>query len=81
MKIIKIDAVWCMSCLIMKSRLNDVIKDLDIDILSLDYDTDDIDKYNVGDVLPVYIKYKNDKEVERLIGEHSKNELERFLEL
>lgn len=81
MKIIKIDAVWCMSCLIMKSRLNDVIKNSDIDILSLDYDTDDIDKYNVGDVLPVYIKYKNDKEVERLIGEHSKNELERFLEL
>ncbi len=81
MKIIKIDAVWCMSCLIMKSRLNDVIKNSDIDILSLDYDTDDIDKYNVGDVLPIYIKYKNDKEVERLIGEHSKNELERFLEL
>ena len=81
MKIIKIDAVWCMSCLIMKSRLNDVIKNSDIDILSLDYDTDDIDKYNGGDVLPIYIKYKNDKEVERLIGEHSKNELERFLEL
>ena len=65
----------------MKSRLNSIIKDKDIDIVSLDYDTDDIEKYNVGDILPVYIKLVNGKEQERLIGEHSKAEIERFLEL
>lgn len=81
MKFIKIDAIWCSSCLIMKSRLNSVIKDKNIDIVSLDYDTDDIEKYNVGDILPVYIKLVNGKEQERLIGEHSKAEIERFLEL
>lgn len=81
MKFIKIDAIWCSSCLIMKSRLNSIIKDKDIDIVSLDYDTDDIEKYNVGDILPVYIKLVNGKEQERLIGEHSKAEIERFLEL
>ena len=81
MKIIKIDAIWCMSCLIMKSRLNEVIQDKNINIISLDYDTDDIKKYNVGDILPVYIKYINGKETSRMIGEHSKKEIERFLEL
>ncbi len=81
MKFIKIDAIWCSSCLIMKSRLNSIIKDKNIDIVSLDYDTDDIEKYNVGDILPVYIKLVNGKEQERLIGEHSKAEIERFLEL
>lgn len=81
MKFIKIDAIWCSSCLIMKSRLNSIIKDKDIDIVSLDYDTDDIEKYNVGDILPVYIKLVDGKEQERLIGEHSKAEIERFLEL
>lgn len=81
MKFIKIDAIWCSSCLIMKSRLNSIIKDKDIDIVSLDYDTDDIEKYSVGDILPVYIKLVNGKEQERLIGEHSKVEIERFLEL
>lgn len=81
MKFIKIDAIWCSSCLIMKSRLNSIIKDKNIDIVSLDYDTDDIGKYNVGDILPVYIKLVNGKEQERLIGEHSKAEIERFLEL
>ena len=81
MKFIKIDAIWCSSCLIMKSRLNSIIKDKDINIVSLDYDTDDIEKYNVGDILPVYIKLVNGKEQERLIGEHSKAEIERFLEL
>ena len=79
MKIIKISAIWCSSCIIMKSRFNDVIKDKNIDVISLDYDMDNIDEYNVGDILPVYIKLENEKEKSRLIGEHSKEEIERFL--
>lgn len=81
MKIVKISAIWCSSCIIMKSRFNDVIKDKDIEVISLDYDMDDIDEYNVGDILPVYIKLENEKEKSRLIGEHSKEEIERFLDL
>ena len=79
MKIISISAIWCSSCIIMKSRFNEILSNKDIDVLNLDYDMDDIDKYEVGDILPVYIKYKDDKEIERLIGEHSKKEIERFL--
>ena len=79
MKIVKISAVWCSSCIIMKSRFNEVIKDKDIEVISLDYDIDDIEEYNIGEILPVFIKIKNDKEVSRLVGEHSKKEIESFV--
>lgn len=79
MKIIKISAIWCSSCIIMKSRFNEVIKDKDIEVINLDYDLDDIDEYNVGEILPVFIKIENDKEVNRLIGEHTKKEIESFV--
>ena len=79
MKIIRVSAVWCSSCIIMKSRFNDVVKDKDIEIVNLDYDIDDIEEYNVGEILPVFIKIKDGKEVKRLIGEHSKKEIESFI--
>lgn len=76
MKIIRISAIWCSSCIIMKSRFNDCIKDKDIDVESLDYDTDDIEKYNVGDTLPVIIIFKDNKEVDRIIGEKRFKEID-----
>lgn len=76
MKVIRISAIWCSSCLIMKSRFNEVTSELNIDIIDYDYDidTDIVDKYNVTDILPVYIK--GDK---RLVGEHTKEEIRKFL--
>ena len=79
MKLIKISAMWCSSCIIMKSRFNEIIKDKDIEMISLDYDTDNIEEYNVGEILPVFIKIENGKEVARLVGEHSKKEIESFV--
>lgn len=79
MKIIRISAIWCSSCIIMKSRLNEIIKDKNIEVIDLDYDMDDIEDYNVGDILPVIIKMKDNKEICRLVGEHSKKELESFV--
>lgn len=79
MKIIRITAIWCSSCIIMKSRFNDIIKDKDIEVIDLDYDMDDIDKYNIGDMLPVFIKIKDNKELDRLVGEHSKEEIKKFV--
>ena len=60
----------------MKSRFNEVASELNIDIIDYDYDidTDMVDKYNVTDILPVYIK--GDK---RLVGEHTKEEIRKFL--
>ena len=76
MKIIRINAVWCSSCILMKSRFNEIAKDMNIDIIDLDYDLDyeEVEKYNISDVLPVYIK-----EDKRLQGEHTKEEIRKFL--
>ena len=76
MEVIRISAVWCSSCLVMKSRVNEVANELNIKITDYDYDidTDMVDKYNVSDVLPVIIK--GDK---RLVGEHTKEEIRKFL--
>ena len=76
MEVIRISALWCSSCLVMKSRFNEVAKEYNIDIIDLDYDLDydEIEKYNVSEVLPVYIK--GDK---RLEGERTKEEIRKFL--
>ena len=43
--LVRISAMWCSSCIIMKSRLNDVLKNYDIELI--DYDNDlDTDKIN-----------------------------------
>ena len=80
--IIRISAMWCSSCIIMKSRFNDVIKNYNIDVIDYDYDfdSDKIKEYNINDVLPVYIKIKDGKETDRLIGEHKREELIKFIE-
>lgn len=78
MKVIRISAIWCSSCIIMKQRFNELSKDYNIEIVDLDYDLDyeKFEKYNIGDILPVHII--GDK---RLIGEHSKEEIKEFLEV
>lgn len=80
--IIRISAMWCSSCIIMKSKFNEVIKDYNIEVIDYDYDLDNeiIEKYNVGNILPVYIKMDGNEETGRLIGEHSKKELKEFIE-
>lgn len=82
MKIIRISAIWCSSCIIMKSRFNDVIKNYSIEVIDYDYDLDEeeINKFSVGNVLPVYIKINDEKEISRLVGEHSKEEIINFIE-
>ena len=77
MKVIKINAIWCSACLVMNNNWNKVLKNKDIKTVSYDYDVDEeiIRKYNVGDVLPVFIFYKDDKEVYRFSGEKSYKEL------
>lgn len=79
MKLIRIGASWCSSCLIMKSRVADILNDYpDIEIENYDYDFDEdkVLEYQVGDILPVYIKEDGTK----LIGEHTKEEFIKFIE-
>ena len=82
MKVVKINAVWCSGCLIMNKTWKKVLESKNIETVNLDYDIDEdeVEKYNVGDRLPVLIFYKDDKEVKRLCGEHSIEEFRNIME-
>ncbi len=78
MKVIKIGAIWCGSCIAMKNKWKEIEKDYDLDVVNLDYDIDEeeVEKYNIGTVLPVAILL-DDKgsELERIIGEKNKQDI------
>ena len=83
MKIIKITASWCPSCLIMNSVIDDIISKHNFEMISYDFDLDDdkITKYNVGTILPVLIKVDDDDiEISRIVGEHKEKEIIEFIE-
>ena len=83
MKIIKITAMWCPSCLIMNDLITQLINESKFELLSYDFDMDQdiVKEYNVGTILPVLIKLDDDgNEVKRLTGEHTKAEIINFIE-
>lgn len=78
MKVIKINAMWCPGCLISKSVWKEIEEMYpDNEYISLDYDLDEeeVEPYNVGEILPVVILMDNGKEVKRIIGEKNKREI------
>ena len=78
MKVIKISAMWCSSCVIMNTVFNKLKKAYpNIEFLEYDYDMDEgvVKTYNPGEILPVIIFEEKD-EVERIKGEHSFKEIE-----
>ena len=84
MKIIKIGAIWCPGCLVMKKVWKNILNNYnDLDITELDYDMDsvEVNKYEPGKVLPVVIFLDdNNQELERLIGEQSEDVLRKKIE-
>ena len=80
MKIVRISSMWCPSCLVTKRYFDDLKeKYKDIEYIEYDYDIDDISKYDVKDILPVVIVFKDDMEIMRLIGENNLKEIEKEL--
>ena len=80
MKIIKIGATWCPTCLIMKPRWAKIEKEnpwLKTEYYDFDESKDIIKKYNLEEgKIPVFIFLdKNGKEIERITGEYSEKEL------
>lgn len=82
MKVIKITALWCSGCLVMNKTWNEVLKKRNVETISLDYDMDEEEvlKYNPGKILPVFIFFKDDKEVTRVVGEKSADEMIRIID-
>ena len=79
MEIIVITAIWCPSCLILNKHLEKLKANYDIKKYDYDFDEDIVKKYNVGKVLPVIIAEVDGKEVGRLTGEKSYEEILEFL--
>jgi len=82
MKIIRINAMWCGGCLAMHKIWNKISNEYsDIEIINYDYDIDEdiVKDYNVGTLLPVAIFFKNDKEVARLNGEKTFEEIKEII--
>lgn len=82
MEIIKIGAMWCPGCIVMKKIIKQIEEEykLEIKSLDLDFDEEEVKEYNVGDTLPVIIVNKDGKEIKRIIGEKSYQELKSLLE-
>ena len=80
MRVVKINALWCSACLVMNKVWKKIEDKYNFEVLHLDYDMDEeeVEKYNVGEVLPVFIFFDGDKEILRVTGEKSEKE---FLEL
>ena len=81
MKIIKLGAVWCPGCLASRPIYKEEEKELNINIIEYDIDMDEeAEEYEVGNKLPVLIIIDdNNKEIKRLIGEKTKEEIIEFI--
>lgn len=81
MKIVKINSLGCPSCIIMNKVINKIKEEYDVEIEEYDYDFDEeeIVKFNVGKILPVFIFFKDGEEIARLNGEHKKEEFDEIL--
>lgn len=81
MKVIKIGAVWCSECIVMRPRWAEIEKEqswLKTEYLDFDKDKEKLQKYNADkeEKLPVFIFLdKKGKEFLRMRGEPSKKKL------
>lgn len=84
MKILKFSAIWCSGCIIMKKIMKEIEEEYkNIEIESYDYDMDEdmVEKYNIGEIIPVLVFLdKENNEIGRLIGEKRKFEIVKEIE-
>jgi thiol-disulfide isomerase/thioredoxin len=81
-KAVRIGAMWCPSCLIMRGVYDKLLKDLEIPIEDIDIDLSPIaaQAYQPGTILPVLIILDDGRERLRIVGEKSKKEILKRLE-
>lgn len=83
MRIVRINAIWCNGCLVMKKiwkEVESIYPNIEVTNLDYDFDSEEVKKYDVGDILPVTIFYDNDKEIKRLIGEKTTSDIINVIE-
>ena len=83
MKIVMINSMWCPACIIMHKVWNHVKEEYkNIEYLEYDYDMDEdiVKSYNPGEILPITIFILDNKEVARLNGEKSFDDIKKIIE-
>lgn len=82
MKIVKIGAMWCPACIAMNKYYNEIRNEYNniiFEDLDIDSDEDEASKYGDTDILPVLIFLENGKEVRRIKGEKTKEQIKSFI--
>ena len=74
-KLVRISAIWCSSCILTKKDWDEIKNDYIYEEYDYDRDEEKIIKYNVGNILPLIIVYKDNVEVARISGEKTKQEI------
>ena len=83
MKLIRISAVWCTSCIITYKawqELKGEYKDFSFEEYDYDEDTEIVQKYDIGKKIPAIIILDGENELGRIIGEKSKKEMIEIIE-
>lgn len=82
MKLIRISAIWCTSCLVTNKDWNKIKKEYpEIEYEEYDYDMDEdiVKQYDITKVIPVTLFIKEGIEVARITGEFKKKDIEEKL--
>ena len=75
MKLVRISSTWCTSCILTKKDWDEIKENYEYEELDYDMDEEKVKKYNVGNILPVIIVLKDNKEVSRIVGEKKKQQI------
>ena len=82
MELIIISAVWCSSCIITYknwNKLKESYPNYEYNEYDYDMDLDIVEKYNIGNIIPVVIAIKDGDEIGRITGEKSFQELDTWV--
>lgn len=82
MEFIRISAVWCSSCIITYKEWNKLktnYPNYEYTEYDYDMDIDVVENYNIGKIIPVVIAVRDGKEIGRIVGEKSYQELDTWL--
>ena len=84
MKVLKFGAEWCSGCIVMKPRWKEIegeLPQLKTEYYDYDKDKEMVEKHSINQNLPTFVFLdKDDKEITRLSGEPSKEELLKLIE-
>lgn len=75
MKLIRISASWCVSCIVTKKDWDEIKENYEYEEYDYDFDEEKVNEYNVGNILPVIIVYKDNQEITRIKGEKNKKQI------